>query len=351
MTPRRWYFLSLFFSAVLVLLAGALIFIIDPLAHYRYPSFYKPGFIAQERFLAPGIARNFTYDCPVLGDSILENFIPSYLDNKMAVNSIRLLLPSGSSYELGKLLDIVIKTGRAKKIIYELDVDSFLGEVDRKHKIWELPLYLYDDNPFNDLPYLLNISYLTVLVPKVMLANLFNTNELSKNTAYRDNRALYSRKKIIAKFLQVQRSDPNLDVETSTLEKMKKSFAVNLLSKIEGDRNTAYIIYFPPTSILAWKYAEHKGVLESYLRFKKYVFAKTSQLGNVQIYDFQDDEKITHNLDNYADLTHYSSDIDKLIINAMASRDNRYLLTENTVEERLDNLRRQVVRLDISQLE
>ncbi len=131
---------------------------------------------------------------------------------------------------------------------------------------------------------------------------------------------------------------------------MKKSFTVNLLSKIEGDRNTAYIIYFPPTSILAWKYAEHKGVLESYLQFKKYVFAKTSQLGNVQIYDFQHDEKITHNLDNYADWTHYFSDIDKLIINGIASRDSRYLLTENTAEERLDILRRQVVRFDIAQI-
>lgn len=350
MTPRKWYFLCLLFSTVIVSLVGALIFTIDPLLHYRYPSFYKPGFVGEERFLVPGIAKNFNYDCPVLGNSMLENFIPAYLDDKIAVNSVRLLLPGGTPYELGKLLDIAMKTGRTKKIIYALDLYSFRGEVNRQHSIWELPLYLYDDNPFNDLPYLLNISNLAVLVPKIMVANLFNTAVISKNTAYRDNRALYNRKKIIEKFLQAQKSDPNFTSDLSALEKMKKSFAINLFSKIEADRNIEFIIYYPPYSILAWKHAEHKGVLENYLQFKKYVFEKTRQLDNVQIYDFQSEEKITHNLDNYADLTHYSSDIDKLIINAIATRDARYLASEKTIAERLDGLRIQVARFDISQI-
>ncbi len=345
--PKKWYFISLLFSAGITFLAGLLIFIIDPLAHYRYPSFYKLGFIGEERFLAPGIAANFDYDCPILGTSLIENFIPSYLDKKMAVNSIRLCLQAGTAYELGKLLDIVIRAGQAKKIIYALDLYYFRGAVDRTHPQRDFPLYLYDENPFNDLPYLLNISNIIVLMPKIIIANLLNTKELSRDPS--NNMALYNRAKVIESF-KTRRFDTDFSLEICAPEKMKRVFDINLLSKIEANNGIEFIIYFPPYSILAWKDAEHKGVLENYLQFKKYVFERTRQLKNVRLYDFQDDENITHNLDNYTDRIHYSPEVNRLIINAIATNNIKYLLSEETLSERLDILRRQVVRFDIAQI-
>lgn len=61
---------------------------------------------------------------------------------------------------------------------------------------------------------------------------------------------------------------------------------------------------------------------------------------NVKIFDFQDIESITFNLDNYRDITHYSKEINEYIIDCIASGKQR--VTAENLEEKLANLESQV---------
>ena len=92
-------------------------------------------------------------------------------------------------------------------------------------------------------------------------------------------------------------------------------------------------MFFPPYSILTYKVWEEKESLNAILRFKKYVYDKLISLENVYLYDFQVAKDITHDLNNYKDITHYSQSISLWIIDQIYK--NNFLLNsenENKIE-------------------
>jgi hypothetical protein len=120
---------------------------------------------------------------------------------------------------------------------------------------------------------------------------------------------------------------------------MKLSFEVNVMPLIESRPEITYYFFYPPYSALCWISADTNrfGTL---LEFKRYVFRRTRGLPNVKVFDFQDIDDITLNLDSYKDWTHYSPEVNKFITDAMSR--NEYLVTDDNVEEKISRLQDQV---------
>jgi hypothetical protein len=126
---------------------------------------------------------------------------------------------------------------------------------------------------------------------------------------------------------------------------MKSDFDSNIMPLLERNPEVKYYLFYPPYSILFWINAD-SCQLGTFLDFKRYVIGRTRELPNVKIFDFQDADNVTFNLDNYMDVAHYSPNVDKFIIDAISR--NEHLLTEDNIEERLGRLEDQVLRFSDS---
>jgi len=71
-------------------------------------------------------------------------------------------------------------------------------------------------------------------------------------------------------------------------------------------------------------------------------------LRHVKLYDFQQEQSITFNLDNYKNLAHHSAAINETIIDSIAA--DRFLVREENLEQHLSELRRQVETVQADKL-
>ena len=140
--------------AALLLCAGT-VFVVDPLQVYRQATWYTPliDYVTQV-YSNAGIAKHYSYDSAIVGTSLTENSAPSLYDELFGGEWIKLVTSGGTAHNHAILMDVAFRTREMKRIVYGLDIYSFIAEKDETAQY--VPMYLYDDNPFNDVYYLLN---------------------------------------------------------------------------------------------------------------------------------------------------------------------------------------------------
>jgi hypothetical protein len=104
---------------------------------------------------------------------------------------------------------------------------------------------------------------------------------------------------------------------------MRQSFAHNLLPLMEAHPETEFDVVWPPYSIVVWGDYVQRRQLDTALAFKRYVQAATHDLRNVRIVDLQPAAIVTHDLDNYTDLYHFSPTINVWMIEEACGEGHR----------------------------
>ena len=110
---------------------------------------------------------------------------------------------------------------------------------------------------------------------------------------------------------------------TYSFSEMQRYFDQLLLPIIQDNPDINFIFFFPPYSILTYKAVSNNGDLADFIRMKKYIFEKFRVLPNVELYDFQIAEKVTHDLNNYMDLSHYHQKVNTWILEKIQNKDYR----------------------------
>ena len=141
MNNNKW-FTTIFFSSFFLLLAviAGLTIYIDPFFHYHAPLEKYEYPINVPRYQNDGITRNFSYDTVVTGTSMVEPFSISSVNQAFGVNAIRLSIK---------------RNPNLKMVIRGLDYQSLTEDKDFE-KYDNLPTYLYNENPFDDVSYVFN---------------------------------------------------------------------------------------------------------------------------------------------------------------------------------------------------
>lgn len=320
-------------------------YIVDPYQFYREPTLYKPVYFNDQRYQNPGLARSQDYSLAIVGTSMSDNFLHSYVEEKLGKKMVRLSTMGASMYEEKLMVNVVTHVKKADTIIWELNYYSFRGDTKRVTETGRgFPYYLYDNNPITDLKYLCNSDTLlrcyyiflneykgkmhyTMTHNLEMLNAWYSTSKFSKENAMKDW--------ILARN-DLQRANP----EEFTWDQLKANADKNLISVVKDNPGVEFILFYPPFSILAHKFLDERGLFENEIKLKRYIFENCKNLENVKIFDFQDIESITHNLDNYRDMTHYSKEINEYIIDSISS--DRHMVTEWNIEEKLTNLIKQI---------
>ena len=132
-------------------------FITDPYQHYRKTTIYPAFFGGDQKYLNPGLAKNYIYDAVIIGTSMTENFYVPNANKELNAKFLKLSISGSTAYEQKLILNQAIKTKQVKKVLWGLDIYSLNGKVEQyRNGKKNFPLYLYDDNIFNDYKYLLN---------------------------------------------------------------------------------------------------------------------------------------------------------------------------------------------------
>lgn len=302
-------------------------YIVDPYQQYRKTTIYKLPY-ENEKELNSGLAKNFDYDSVVIGTSMMQNFnIEDLYDILGYQKPIKLTIAGCSVYEQNIVLKTAFKHKKIKNVLVGIDFLSYYGDIHRfKHGSASFPTYLYDENILNDYKYLASSDTLgrsfEVLFKRSNDDWIYDFTKMYEWKSRTDDKNILSA--IKDKWKNRKYFDDDAKEDEKKLHYLVDNFKYNLLPFFKENRDTSFVLFFPPYSVLAYKVFEERGELRDFLEFKKYIIQALADSNNVKIYDFQLADNITYNLNNYYDLYHYNKEISKWILTQI--RDKNYLI-------------------------
>jgi hypothetical protein len=237
--------------------------------------------------------------------------------------------------------------GNVKRVVMSLDFNSFAAPIDASLPDIPdpLPVYLYDQAPWNDFRYLLNGSVTfhslaqALRAPKGNYAtdpdrawNWMHEVSFSASRALKDIDPAHINKR----FKQGPR----------TLAHMQASFEANFAQVFEAHPDTQFNLVFAPYSIMVWADFAQRGQLDVSLAFKRHVFWRTRSLPNVRVFDLQSEAKITHDFDRYSDIYHFDPATNLTLLEAACANESPYRVTPQTLETFESEIRAQTRRFD-----
>ena len=340
MESKRWTLSVIGFSLVVLLLLGLIAFIIDPHMQYRIT---EDKYLLYPSFVIPGIIKNHNYDTVVLGSSMAQNFNMNSFREKLHLNPIKVTIGGISLSEIKEMAELALHQNKFDGLYICLDLALFAGR-NRERSFF--PEYLTDYNILNDYKYLLGYETLMRVIPvNIALTALFQAGvELPEKYADRVNvnidklgdwhkEHLFGKDIVVKNYKSSAYSTSTPDTD-GLYERMTAEIDGFLESYIfQSDKK--YVFFFPPYSALYWYTTQKDNYFDIYMDVKKYIVNKSSDKNNVEIFDFQSMAEIC-DLDNYKDTTHYSADINELMVDCFKS--GEYKVNNETIYNSIYNL-------------
>lgn len=316
MRRKTWARLVILLLLASFLTLSAAVCFVDPFQIYRLATRYLPPIDNTTQVYAnAGIVRSYDYDSAIVGTSVTENFRPTYMDEKLGGRFIKLCTSAGTAYNHALLLRLAFKTHEMRRVVYGLDVYSYIGKTDKTGS--PVPLYLYNDNPLDDVAYWLNQSVLGSFLPRCLAAWGQRQDDSIRDSMYswagRDRYgkvALYN-----ASFTPPETQLPaeaHIPAASANLE-------AHLLPYVQAHPETQFDIFFPPYSAAEWATMASNGTLEAVLALRGLCYDRLSACPNVTLYDFAAREDWVLDLKNYKDTTHYGQWINDAITDCIAA--------------------------------
>ena len=328
-------------------------FAVDPLQFYHKSVFFDNQIYTQERYQDPGIAKNFQYDTVVIGTSMVQNFSPKYISEKLGMDAVKLSMAGSSIYEQNLILNLAIKSKKAENVLWGLDYSSFAGKPGRvRDEDVEFPYYLYDNNFLNDYKYLINSNTSEMVIDAVIRKakgdSNYNEKEALEEYSNWSKYAVFKKENALKGYFDLL-SDPKFKEVTTDFDWTNLQWNADnrMISVIKNNPDVNFYLFFTPCSVLSHKYYYEKSpyLFENELKLKKYIVTNLSQYKNVKIYDFQAIDDINLNLSLYKDQSHYNEKVNQYVIDSIAADTNR--ITEKNVNQLLGKLKNWVVNVKV----
>lgn len=347
-------------SGVIVLMAAALNFMVDPLQLFRPARFFPAMYSPDTRMQDAGLIRSQDFDTVFMGTSLAIHFRQSDIDRVLGVRSLKLAMTGSNSREQSFVLAAALER-HPKRVIWEMDDWIFRDAPDIDANI-HLPADLYRKNAKGIASYLFSgamaresawllarsipplepaVARLTNGVMfKFPIARVDDINTLRPDY---DVSGFYNAKRAMAAFARI--TDP---VRSSYLAEgydyatMVRQFEQDAIGLIANYPDVKFDIYFPPYSILQFVAMRDAApaTLKTVYDFSAYAFPRLTQFPNVRLHDFRVATKITHDLNNYGDVIHHSPMVDQKVLSWLA--EGTYLVDRAAPQASIELLRAQV---------
>ncbi len=332
----KWVTITLVAALIVLALIIALVAGVDPLFHYHAPLDGLAYPLEDERYINDGILRHFDYDAVIVGNSMTENFKTSEADSLFGANFAKVPI-AGAYYkevndELARAFDY---NNGIKYVIRALDLHCLCYDKDEYTPGYDIPDYLYDDNIFNDVSYVLNKEM--ILKALNVLEYTAEGNETTSFDEYASWETEGGAEVVLGKYQIIGRMDTQRALTDAERETAAANITQNVTALAAAHPETTFLYYFPPVSIAYWDEVSAAGELEMRLEAIELAAEMMLEYPNIRIFMFTNDFDTVINLDYYRDQLHYSSDISSLLLEYMANGD--YLVTEDDLDTLMSEAR------------
>jgi hypothetical protein len=356
-------------SVVVILMAVALNFTVDPLQLFRPARFYHPMYSNDSRMQNAGLIRSQPFDTVFMGTSLAIHFRQSDIDRLVGGRSLKLAMSGSSSREQSFVLAAALAR-HPGRVIWQMDDWIFRDAPDFESNSY-LPADLYRRNAKGIAEYLFSgamareslwmlarsipplqktVARLTsAILIKFPMGDVDDINALAPTF---DVAGFYNAKNSVAAFRRI--IDP---VRSAYLAEgydygpMVRNFERDAVGLIAKNPDVQFDIYFPPYSILQFVAMREASpaTLKIAYDFSAYAVPRLMQFPNVSLHDFRVAKEITHDLGNYGDVIHHSPVIDRKVLSLLAEQ--KYLVDRAAPTASLEQLKAQVAAYRVDDIE
>lgn len=297
---------------------------VDPFFHYHAPLDGFPYVVDNQVDQNPGLARHMDYDSVILGSSMTVNFETDWFAELMDLKTLKLSSSGAYPRDIADILEKIYEpqdngeVRNIKKVFLGIDVFTYSGDINERK--YPLPEYLYDDNPFNDIKYLINKEVLLnyIIKPKM------NPEPVNWSHIYASwwTDEYYNEDYVIQNHNVIAEQNP-VEMDAHAFDDLiAKNLEANIIPFIENHPETEFVIFFPPYSIIFWNDAIMDNHLEATINSYLITEQMLKSYDNVTMYYFADNKDIVCDLNNYADYIHYHPSINRYMAECFVSGEN-----------------------------
>ncbi len=332
MNEKKYVKLVVSSTILIVLICVLMTVIIDPYFHYHSPLDILAYDIDNERYQNYGIVRNFEYDTIITGTSMTENFKTSECDRLFDVQSIKVPMNGAHYNEIDRLISFALeKNENVRYVFRSLDYSMMNEDKDIKRLGEEnFPTYLYDDNIFNDVNYVLNKTVLFECV-KIVLNTLsgMSTTTFDEYVNWSGDYR-YGREAVLSNHVHVEQEETNEYLTDDDRKQIVENINYNVEQTIENYPEVEFYLFIPPYSILYWNEVSSKGEVAYHVEMERIVIERLLKHENVRLFSFTNNYNMICDLDNYKDIAHYGEWINSDMLKWMS--EGEYELTKDNYE-------------------
>lgn len=322
MQPKRW--LAGFLGIFLAGLAGcmALVIWVDPFFQYHKPLAWFPYLVDNQVNQNPGLAKHMDYDGILIGSSMTASFNTDWFEELMGMKTQKLSYNGSYPKDLSNIMQLVFDAkGDQVKAVY-MAVDQSTFSADPEETKFPVTDYLYDDNVFNDVPYLLNKDVLLDYILR-SLADRKDASDWAELYKPWWTDEYYNKANVLMYYEAAEEKQEEEALAADYFkDAVEENLQKNILPYIEAHPETEFYIFYPPYSILFWNDVTREKELEAVIGRLEYMTERLLNYENVHVFNFLGKEDIICNLNNYADYMHYHKNVCRYITECFATGEN-----------------------------
>lgn len=304
--------------------------VIDPFFHFHAPREDLNYPLNNQRYQNDGIVRHFDYDALITGTSMTENYRTTEFDDLFGVHSVKVSYSGGSFPELTSNLEQALEHNPdLKTVLFCIDEWFLSSGRELIQADGNYPLYLYDDDPFNDVEYLLNREIFWGNTLEV----LRHTQKGLPTTSFDEYGSWvypYDKQIVLSNYQRPEQTDP-LPLTEADVIRLKDTLENTLIRFAREYPNTQFILYFPPYSVLNWDQDIRQGLFPRNIELYRMASEMFLQEENIQLFSFHSDFSTITDLNNYRDTVHHSDRINSLLLQRIHS--GEYRLTRENYQQ------------------
>ena len=327
--------LACFLGLILLLSTIDPFFVLDGLEEGETARFHN------QRYQMAGLIRHQDYSAVLMGTSLAANYRASWFTQTLGEETLKITFPDGWISEFDTALDLAFRTHPGLDKVYFCLDPNILVRPDSQRTV-ELPRYLYNLNPLDDVEYLLNIETCQETV-----RSLLRRDEMvTLDEAYVwDGKHTFSRASALASYPRPEVSDTVLP-DDAYLAATQENLDV-MCGWFEAHPDVEFVIWFPPYSVLYWDSVTRLGSRDAIIAAVEFASERLLDYDNVTLNSFLYSSPIS-NLDNYADHIHCSGMVSAWAAQGLTTE--YFRLNREGLEDYFTTLRDYVVNYDYEAL-
>ena len=332
-------FLIINLSVIISLTIGLVIY--DPLHIFHKPWFVDENRLHNDmRLQAAGIINNHEFDSIIVGTSMLKGTSAILASEHLGGEFVN-LSPNGASVSERKyLIRYALKQKKLKHVIISFDtgLDQNLIKSNSKFPVTKFN-YLYDDVVFNDLKAYWNYKFIGCLISFSTSTSCYGYKRELQRPLNWFNQIHLRNTKIsgIENWVHAEggrgksihsRIKKHIDRPISSSAEFNEKLDLtrqivddSLFLSIKAYPDTNFHVIFPPYSRFLYSLWKNKNPYkyQLYLETVRYLVFEGAKYNNLTIYSF-DEMAYLNNLNNYRDMRHYGTDMNKVMLTSIADK-------------------------------